>query len=32
MPHLREAGLTGLTATWEPGGNGRELLIEGRAG
>lgn len=32
MPCLREAGLTGLTATWEPGGNGRELLIEGQAG
>jgi arsenite methyltransferase len=30
LPSLTEAGFTGLTAVWEPGGNGEELLIEGR--
>jgi SAM-dependent methyltransferase len=30
LPYLTEAGFTDLTATWEPGGNGEELLVEGR--
>jgi SAM-dependent methyltransferase len=29
LPHLEQAGFTDLTAGWEPGGNGRELLIKG---
>jgi ubiquinone/menaquinone biosynthesis C-methylase UbiE len=30
LPSLTQAGFTGLTAVWEPGGNGVELLIEGQ--
>jgi len=30
LPYLTAAGLTDLTAVWEPGGNGHELLVEGR--
>jgi SAM-dependent methyltransferase len=30
LPCLTEAGFTDLIATWEPGGNGEELLVEGR--
>jgi SAM-dependent methyltransferase len=30
LPYLTAAGFTDLTATWEPGGNGEELLIKGR--
>jgi SAM-dependent methyltransferase len=30
LPYLTEAGFTGLTAVWEAGGNGEELLVEGR--
>ncbi|WP_433041929.1 class I SAM-dependent methyltransferase [Dactylosporangium sp. CS-033363] len=30
LPHLREAGFTALTAAWEPGGNGHELLVTAR--
>src|SRR6185437_3677147 len=30
LPYLTEAGFTYLIAAWEPGGNGQELLIEGR--
>ena len=30
LPRLTEAGFTDLTAAWEPGGNGLELLAAGR--
>ncbi len=30
LPRLTEAGFTDLTAAWEPGGNGEELLVKGR--
>ena len=30
LPYLTEAGFTDLVAVWEPGGNGEELLVEGR--
>jgi predicted O-methyltransferase YrrM len=30
LPSVAEAGFTDLTAAWEPGGNGAELVIEGR--
>ena len=30
LPYLSEAGFTDVTAAWEPGGNGEELLVEGR--
>jgi SAM-dependent methyltransferase len=30
LPYLTQAGFTDLTAVWEPGGNGEELLVEGR--
>jgi arsenite methyltransferase len=30
LPYLTEASFTDLTAVWEPGGNGRELLVTGR--
>ncbi|WP_345629947.1 class I SAM-dependent methyltransferase [Rugosimonospora acidiphila] len=30
MPQLTRAGFTDLTAVWQPGGNGEELLVEGR--
>lgn len=30
LPHLSGAGFTDLTAVWEPGGNGHELLVTGR--
>jgi arsenite methyltransferase len=30
LPSLTEAGFIDLTAAWEPGGNGEELLIQGR--
>ena len=30
LPRLTEAGFTDLTAVSEPGGNGQELLVEGR--
>lgn len=30
LPRLAEAGFTDLTAAWKPGGNGLELLVEGR--
>src|SRR5690349_9305590 len=30
VPALAEAGFTDLTAVWEPGGNGHELVVEGR--
>ena len=30
LPCLIEAGFTDLTAVWEPGGNGEELLVECR--
>ncbi len=30
LPYLSRAGFTELTAVWEPGGNGAELLVEGR--
>jgi len=30
LPYLTEAGFVDLTAAWEPGGNGQELLVEGR--
>jgi len=30
LPRLSEAGFADLTAVWEPGGNGQELLVEGR--
>jgi SAM-dependent methyltransferase len=30
LPCLTEAGFTDLIAIWEPGGNGEELLVEGR--
>jgi SAM-dependent methyltransferase len=30
LPYLTEAGFTDLIAVWEPGGNGEELLVEGR--
>jgi SAM-dependent methyltransferase len=30
LPHLTEAGFVDLTAVWEPGGNGQELLVTGR--
>ncbi len=30
LPYLTEAGFTDLTAAWEPGGNGEELLVVGR--
>ena len=30
LPDLMEAGFTDLNAVWEPGGNGDELLVEGR--
>lgn len=29
LPHLKQAGFTDLTAVWEPGGNGQELLVKG---
>ncbi len=29
-PYLTEAGFVDLTAVWEPGGNGHELLVTGR--
>ncbi len=32
LPRLTEVGLTDLTAVWEPGGNGEELLVQGRRG
>jgi SAM-dependent methyltransferase len=30
LPCLTREGFTELTAVWEPGGNGQELLVEGR--
>lgn len=30
LPYLAEAGFTDLIAVWESGGNGEELLIQGR--
>lgn len=30
LPRLTEAGFADLTAVWEPGGNGQELLVTGR--
>jgi SAM-dependent methyltransferase len=30
LPHLTEAGFTEITAVWEPGGNGHELLLLAR--
>jgi SAM-dependent methyltransferase len=30
LPGLTEAGFIDLIASWEPGGNGEELLVEGR--
>jgi ubiquinone/menaquinone biosynthesis C-methylase UbiE len=30
LPYLTDAGFADLVATWEPGGNGQELLITGR--
>jgi SAM-dependent methyltransferase len=30
LPYLTQAGFTDLIAAWEPGGNGEELLVEGR--
>jgi SAM-dependent methyltransferase len=30
LPRLAEAGFTDLSAAWEPGGNGHELLVTGR--
>lgn len=30
LPYLTDAGFTDLTAAWEPGGNGHELLVQGR--
>lgn len=30
LPRLAEAGFADLTAAWEPGGNGEELLVVGR--
>ncbi len=30
LPYLTEAGFTDLTADWERGGNGHELLVTGR--
>ena len=30
MPVLEQAGFVDLTATWEPGGNGHELLVTAR--
>jgi SAM-dependent methyltransferase len=30
LPHLNEAGFADLTAVWETGGNGQELLVTGR--
>jgi predicted methyltransferase len=30
LPYLTQAGFTDLTAVWEPGGNGEELLVRGR--
>ena len=30
LPYLTRAGFTDLVAVWSPGGNGEELLVEGR--